>query len=108
MRYQFPAALLHRVDDTAALDQDHAVAGTGRCDAHGVEHVHQAPDADALAVFAPSPVRGVKHVTGQRVGDGGRATGKHWLLLAETEWLPVLDVDCEDQRDMRSAGKFER
>src|SRR5687768_9505119 len=105
MRYQFPAALLHRVDDTAALDQDHAVARAGRCDANRVEHVHQAPDADALAVFAPSPVGSVEHVTGQRVGDGGRATGKQWLLLAEPEWFPVFDVDGEDQRDMGTAGK---
>ena len=108
VRHQFPAAFLHRVDDAAALLQDHAVAGAGRRDAHGVEHVHQPPDPDALAVFAPCPVRGVEHVARKRVRNGRRAAGKQRLLLAGAKRLPVLDVDRDDQRHMRATGKFQR
>ena len=108
VRHQLPAALLHGVDDAAALHQDHAVAGAGGRDAHRVEHIHQTPDADALAVLAPGPVRGVEHVAGQRVRDRRRPAGKQRLLLAGPERLPVFDIDGEDQRDMGAAGKFQR
>ena len=108
VRHELPAALLDRVDDAPALHHDHAVAGAGRRDAHLVEHVHDAPDADPLAVLAPGPVRGVEHVAGQRMRDRRRPAGKQRLLLAGAERLPVFDVDGEDQRDMRAVRKFQR
>ena len=109
VRHELPAALLDRVDDAPALHQDHAVAGAGRRDAHlrrTRPSARQMPIA--LAVFAPGPVRGVEHVAGQRMRDGRRPAGKQRLLLAGPERLPVFDVDGEDQRDMRAAGKFQR
>ena len=85
---------------------DHAVAGARRRDAHLVEHVHEPPDTDPLAILAPSPVRGVEHVARQRVRDGRRPAGEQRLLLAGTERLPIFDVDREDQRDMRAVREI--
>ena len=76
------------------------MASDGR-DAELVEHLEQAPEADAVAVFVPGPVRNVGH----RRAAGGRADHRAGHGLAD---VPFLDVDDHPHGEARAVGQHER
>ena len=98
---EFPVALVRRLDDRrigldgAAVDRQHA--GNREL----VEHLEHAPEADAVAVFVPAPVRNVgrRRAAGRRCQHGAR----HHVLR-----VPVLDIDDHPDRHARAAGKLQR
>src|SRR6185312_10542013 len=67
-----PAALERRFDDHAPLKSQFCIERTGRRHAELIEEIEHAPDADALAVFAPGPVRVVIDVARQIAADDAR------------------------------------
>ncbi len=108
VRHQLPTALIARVDDAAALGHRHAVDRARGLDADAIEHLDHAPYADALAIFAPRPVRGVESVAGEGVRNRHRSAGEQRLFLSGAKGLPVFDIDGENQRQPRSIGKTQR
>ena len=98
---ELPVALVRRLHDRrigldgAAVDRQHA--GNGEL----VEHLEHPPEADAVAVFVPAPVRNV----GRRRAAGRRRQhrARHHVLR-----VPVLDIDDHPDRHARAAGELQR
>ena len=98
---ELPLALDRGLDDRrkrldgAAVDRQHA--GNGEL----VEHLEHAPEADAVAVFVPAPVRDV----GRRRAAGRRRQhrARHGVL-----GVPFLDIDDHPDRHARAARQLQR
>src|SRR5207302_5532154 len=56
---EFPLALSRRARDGSVGTDRRAVDGEHRADLVPVEHLEHAPEADAVAVFVPGPVRDI-------------------------------------------------
>jgi len=65
-----------------------------------VEHLEQAPEADAVAIFVPGPVRNV---------GAGRASGRrreHGTRHGQLR-IPLLDIDDHPNGDARAVRKLQ-
>ena len=92
--HPLPAKLVAFLDDRRMLHAQIAVERHRGADAVTLQHLHQAENADAVAVVADRPGR---HIGDRRAGSPGR--GRHFLLQREE-----LDVGDDPERDMGAVG----
>jgi hypothetical protein len=89
-----------RLDDRAVAGDRRAVDRQHRRHVEVVEHLEHAPEADAVAVFVPRPVRDVGHR--RAAGRRGQHRARHRLVD-----VPFLDIDDDPQREPRPAGQHQ-
>ena len=107
MGQQFPASFQHGVGHRLAPVEGDGVGGATGLDAEFVEQVYEAPQADALAIFAPGVIGEVGRVARQDVRQDRRAAGIIGLVGVLGE-IPGFQVEGQDEGDAGAIGPFER
>ncbi len=99
--HELPIARLRGLDDLRIGRERRAVDGEHAGNLELVEYLEHAPEADAVAVFVPGPVRNV---------GAGRAAGRRRQHGARHRQVrvPFLDIDDHPDRHARAVRKLQR
>ena len=95
---ELPVARIRGLDDLRIGGDRRAVDRERRRHLELVEHLEHAPEADAVAVFVPGPVRDVGR--GRAAGRRGQHRARHRRVD-----VPFLDVDDAPHHHARAAGQ---
>ena len=99
--HEFPIALDGRAHDRRISGDRRAVDGEHRRNRELIEQFDEPPEADAIAVFVPGPIRHVGH--GRAAGGRRQYGARH--RLGE---VPLLDIDDDPHHHAGAVRQIER